>query len=121
MLTNITRTPPSGEALIRVYKGQLILNAAAKKLLALKDDSKVAFCSGDNGPNGAKRLYIAKKAYSAYSLVRNGRAYRIRSTSLCKAIADMLQGYGTYRIEGETPIRDFNGDICYSIFFRRYE
>jgi hypothetical protein len=121
MLTDITRTPPSGEALIRVYKGQLILNAAAKKLLALKDDSKVAFRSGDNGPNGTKRLYIAKKAYSAYSLVRNGRAYRIRSTSLCKAIADMLQGYGTYRIEGETPIRDFNGDICYSIFFRRYE
>lgn len=121
LLTDITKTAPSGEALIRVYKGQLTLNAAARKLLCLEDDSKVAFRTGDLGPGGTKRLYIAKKPFSAYSLARKGNAYRIRSTALCKSIADMLQGYGTYRIESENPIRDYNGDVCYSVFFRKYQ
>lgn len=121
LLTDITRVPPSGEALLRVYASQLTLNAAAKRLLGLDDDSKVAFRIGETGPAGTKRLYIAKKPYSAYSLVKVGNAYRIRSTSLCRSIAEMLQGYGTYRIESENPVKDFNGDVCYSVFFRKYE
>lgn len=122
LLTDITRTAPSGEALLRLYEGQLTLNAAAKRLLGLEDDSQVAFRSGDRiWPDGRKRLYIAKKAYAAYSLVKVGKAYRIRSSSLCRKLAEMLQGYGTYRIEGENPVTDFNGDICYSIFFRKYQ
>lgn len=122
LLTDITRVAPSGEALIRVYEGQLTLNAAAKKLLKLEDDSKVAFRAGEvYGPDGKKRLFIAKKAYAAYSLAKVGNAYRIRSASLCRKLADMLQGYGTYRIEGENPVKDLNGDVCYTIFFRRYE
>lgn len=121
LMTDITKTPPSGEALIRVYKGQLSLNLAAKKLLDLQDDSKVAFRSGEPGPQGTRRLYVAKKQYSAYRLLKVGRSYRISSTSLCKSIADMLQGYGTYRIESENPVRDYNGDICYSVFFRKYQ
>lgn len=121
LLTDITKVAPSGEALIRVYQGQLTLNAAAKRLLKLDDHSKVAFKVGESGPAGTKRLYIAKKAYSAYSLSKVGNAYRIHSTALCRSISELLQGYGTYRIESENPITDYNGDVCYSVFFRKYE
>ena len=121
LLTDITRTAPSGEALLRLYEGQLTLNAAAKRLLGLEDDSQVAFRSGNiTGPDGKKRLFIAKKEFAAYSLVKAGHTYRIRSTVLCRTLAGMLQGYGTYRIERENPVTDYNGDVCYSIFFRKY-
>lgn len=121
LLNDITKVAPSSEALLRVYENQLTLNAAAKRLLRLDDDSQVAFRTSDSGPAGTKRLYVAKKSHSAYSVVKVGNGYRVRSAALCKSIADLLQGYGTYRIEGENPVRDYNGDVCYCVFFRRYE
>lgn len=119
LLHDISREPPSGEALMRVYKSKIIINAPAVKLLGLTDDSRVAFKVGE--VLGQKRLYIGKKDYNAYCLNKMGSRYRIHSTSLCKHIADMLQGYGTYRIESENHISDYNGDVMYSVFFRKYE
>lgn len=115
-LTDLTKTPPSGQALLRVYPGQLTLNSAARELLGLTDDSQVAFRIDSH-----RYVYVGRKTHSAYKLAKVGKAYRVRSTALCKSLADVLQGYGTYRIENENPARDFSGDICYPVFFRKYD
>ena len=116
-MKDITPAAPSGEALIRVYNGKLSLNAEAKRLLQLDNDSRVAFRVSTSDD---KRLYVAKKKYSAYKLIPHGHGYRIHSCSLCRSIAEKLQGYGTYRIEAENPSRDINGDVCYPVFFHKY-
>lgn len=122
LLHDITNAAPSCEALVRVYKsGKLTLNAAAKRLLDLQDDSKVVFRIGDEGPKETRKVYVGKRSYSAFSLVKVGNTYRIHSTHLCRSLADALQGYGTYRIEAENCERDFSNNVYYQLFFKRYE
>lgn len=104
---------------MRVYKSKIVFNAPAVRLLGLDDGSRVAFKVGE--VLGQQRLYIGRKEYNAYCINRMGCRYRIHSTSLCKHIADMLQGYGSYRIEAENSILDYNGNIMYSVFFRKYD
>ncbi len=120
MLQDLTRAVPSNEALVRVYKGQLSLNAAAGRLLRLGPGIKVAFQADVTaGPAGTKRIYIGRRDTMAYLVYPVGHTFRVRNSELCRKLAESLQGYGTYRIEEEDPVRDFRGDTYYRLFFKK--
>ena len=60
-LTSIIRKAPSTEALVRVYKTQMVLNAPAARLLSLHPGEQVAVCvDKDAQASGRTRLYIGK-------------------------------------------------------------
>lgn len=119
-LQDLTKAVPSNEALIRVYKGQLSFNAAAGRLLRLGPGIKVAFQTDVTpGPAGTKRIYVGRRSVMGYLVAPVGRTFRVRSSELCRTLADNLQGYGSYRIEEEDPVRDFRGDVYYRLFFKK--
>ena len=56
-LTSIIRKAPSTEALVRVYKTQMVLNAPAARLLSLHPGEQVAVCvDKDAQASGRTRL-----------------------------------------------------------------
>lgn len=119
MLNDITTAAPNGGAFVKVYRDRLLLNAGAVSLLCIDDADFVAIKTTDEGPTG-KRIWIGKSGVG-YALHRVGRRFRLNSTLLCAKMSELLQGYGTYRIEPDNSVRDYSGNIYYSIFFRRYD
>ncbi len=111
---------PSDECLIHIYRsGKLALTRKACSLLGLDDDSRIGF-KIDSRP-GRNLICIGTRGHLTYGVIRVGNHYRVRSTSLCRFLAESLQGYGTYRIESESPMLSLSGDKYYPIFFRKYE
>ena len=119
MLNDITTAAPNGGAFVKVYRDMLLLNAGAVSLLGINDPDFVAIKTTNEGPTG-KRLWIGKSSIG-YAMHRVGRRFRVNSKLLCTKMSEMLQGYGTYRIEPDNSVRDYSGNIYYSIFFRRYD
>ncbi len=118
IIRDISKTPPSSETLIRVYRaGQVSFSRAAAKLLCLEDGAKVAFVFG-KVTSDLVMPYVTRRDSLAYKVTRNGGQFRIRSKALCESLARELDGYGTYRIEPENIEKDMNGNVYYPIFFR---
>lgn len=112
-MRDITTIPPSSETLLRVYSaGQVTFSHSASDALGIVPDTKVAFVVNNNS-----RVYVTKRESLAYSVVKTGGSYRIRSKALSKSLADTLNGYGTYRIEIENAEKDSRGNVFYPIFF----
>lgn len=121
-LTRITKVAPRSEALIRVYRAQIILNAPASRLLGLIPGSSVnVYADKDAQMAGRNRLYVGKTKGSGFAAIKRNATYRINSSDLCKSLAEALEGFGTYRICPEDYVLDVNGDRYYNIFFRKYD
>lgn len=122
-LQRICKVAPNNEALLRVYKNKVVLNSSSARLLGLTPETLLAICYDNEQlvARGVKRLYIGKAKDNAYSLTKRGETYIINSTSLCRSIADALQGYGTYRVCPEDSTMGSDGNKYYNIFFRKYE
>lgn len=122
-LQRLNKTAPSTESLIRIYKGKVVLNGPASRLLGLSPDTLVSVCYdlGQYSARGVKRLYIGVAKANAYKLNRRVDTYAIHSSSLSRSLADTLEGYGTYRICPEDYTRDAEGNKYYNIFFKKYD
>ena len=122
-LQRLNRTAPAHEALVRVYKsGKIVFNANAARLLELSPSAHVSICYDKEAfdARGIKTLYVGN-ARSGYLVKPRRGTFFVCSTSLCKDVADALQGYGTYRICPEDYSRDAEGKKFYNIFFRKYD
>lgn len=121
-LQRINRTAPSHEALLHVYKGKLVFNANASRLLELCPESCVAICFDKESfeARGVKRLYVGT-ARNGHRVKPRCDAYYFCSASIAKDVADALEGYGSYRICPEDFTRDTDGIKYYNIFFKKYD
>lgn len=121
-LVQLTKQAPRSEALIRVYKNQVVINAAASRLLDLhdKDMVNVLIDKDAQAAGRGNRLYIGKVKSNAYQVLKRRSSYRICCTQLAKSIADALEGRGTYRVCPEDRETDYQGQTFYNIFFRKY-
>ena len=122
-LQRINRTAPSSEALVRVYKGgKMVFNANASRLLELSPQAHIAICYDleSYSARGVKRLYIGT-ARNGHLVKPRRDTYFVCSTTLCRDVADALEGYGTYRICPEDFSRDADGIKYYNIFFKKYD
>jgi ferredoxin-NADP reductase len=122
-LQRLNRTAPSHEALVRVYKsGKIVFNASAARLLELAPQALISVCFDKEAfdARGVKRLYVGT-ARTGYRVKPRRETYYVCSTSLCKDVADALEGYGTYRLCQEDFSRDADGTKYYNIFFKKYD
>lgn len=122
-LQRLNRKAPSTEALLRVYNGgKMVFNATASRLLELAPGVSVAICYDTDmlSARGVKRLYVGTSR-SGYQVKPRRDTFYVCSASLCKDVAESLEGYGTYRICPEDFSRDFDGTKYYNIFFRKYD
>lgn len=122
-LQKLNRKAPSTESLLRVYNGgKLVFNAAAARLLELAPSSLISICFDKEAfdSRGVKRLYVGT-ARSGYQVKPRRDTFYVCSASLCKDVAEALEGYGTYRICSEDFSRDADGTKYYNIFFKKYD
>ncbi len=123
-MIDITRALPCTIPCIRVYKNEAVISAPAARLLEIPENpgSRVVIRQDlDEAVRGRDRVYIGRCDTSAgFPVAKKGLRYRLISSSLVRQLVTHLEGYGTYRIDGETPVRD-GGITYYEIFFRRYE
>ena len=118
----LTKTLPRTEALLRVRKDKVTLNAAASRLLELTPkDMVIVYLDADQLEAGRKGLYIGKCNSCAYRLKPRGETFYICSAALSKSIADAYEGYGTYRICKEDFLKNASGEKYYNIFFKKYD
>lgn len=109
---------PRSEALIKLYRsGKIVLNAATAKLLRLDDSSRITFRTDSESRN----VYVGKREYKSSALRPYGREYVLNFSSLCRDLADKLEGYGTYRVEAESKEIDQAGNTYYRIFNKKFE
>lgn len=116
---------PKSEATLKVYESEVVLSEAAVKMLGLEDDSPFVIFMEDRDAERSKhrRLYVAKATAPwpmKYPSVRKGHRRTIRCRDLCRQLALLLDGPGTYRICEEDSYTEF-GITWYNIFFRRYD
>ena len=121
-LVQLTKQAPRSEALIRVYKNQISLNAAAARLLNLSkgDMINVLVDAEAKAAGRGDRLYIGKAKGNAYAVASRGHSFRVCSAVLSRSIANALDGCGTYRICPEDSATNALGHIYYNIFFKKY-
>lgn len=121
-LKSINRVAPSHEALLHVYKGKMVFNANASRLLELAPNALVSVCFDKDAydARGVKRLYVGTSR-SGHQVKPRRETFFVCSASLSKDVADALEGYGTYRICPEDYSRDADGIKYYNIFFKKYD
>jgi hypothetical protein len=121
-LVQLSRQAPRSEALVRVYKNQVVINAAAAALLCLQNNDLVSVVIDKDAQAAGRgnRLYIGKVKRNAYAVSKRRKSFRICCTPLAKSMAEALEGYGTYRICPEDSETDAMGQRYYNIFFRKY-
>lgn len=116
-LKRLANPAPSSEALLRIRQGRFTLNNKAAALLGIRDLSRVAFTyDEDSGIGESKRLFIGKVNDGGFRLTRRGETFFANSVEMCRKLAESLQGYGTYRIDGGYFEEDFYGNRQYNIF-----
>lgn len=121
MLQDITHNAPRSKPLVRIYDSQLAFNRAASALLGLDIKSSVSFkIEKDNVSN---HVFVGRQFASAYShkVYPVGQTYRVRNAHLCKVLAQLLGGKGTYCIEEDIYKMENFGQKYYSIFKVRYD
>lgn len=118
----LTKSIPETEPKIRVYKRYVTINAAAVRLLGLKDRDYVQFAHPVYG--FAKELYIRKTSViigSYIARVQRGKGtMRVTSMKLSSLIAKRLEGYGCYLVSASEKVDDPDGTY-YNIFFKNYD
>lgn len=121
-LVPLTKSIPETEPKIRVYRRYVVLNAAAVRLLGLKDRDYVQVAHPVYHFN--KELYIRRTSLAVGSYtarVQKGKGtMRLSSMRLSALVAEYLNGYGCYLISPKGPIEDENGTY-YNIFFKNYD
>lgn len=113
----------SADPTIRIYPARFILNAAALRLLGINEQAFRVFIRIDKQEafSGRQRLYIARSDKPiGYAVKRRDNRGLVSSVSLCRLLAEKLNGYGAYRICEEVSIEE-DGATWYEIFFRRYD
>ena len=125
MMLDISKRPANSDALIRVYKTECHLNGKAAALLGLHASTEMVRFTYDNDELrcGRMRVYVCKcdvNTPRAYEARRFGRSYRVYSTDVCSALAEKLEGHGTYRVCPEVTKTD-GSRTYYEIFFKKFE
>lgn len=95
-MQDIINIPTKNDALIRVYKNECRINATAAKLLNLTPFNLLRVTLSKDGD-----VYMSncpKGTPCAFKPNQRGGSYRVYSTTLCNALAEHLDGYGTYRV-----------------------
>ena len=113
----------SADPTIRIYPARFILNAAALRLLGVNEQASRVFIRVDKEQafSGRQRLYIARSDKPiGYAVRRRNNRGLVSSVSLCRLLAEKLNGYGAYRICEEISIQE-DGATWYEIFFRKYD
>ena len=113
----------SADPTIRIYPARFILNAAALRLLGIDEQAFRVFVRIDQQQaiSGRQRLYIARSDKPiGYAVRRRDNRGVVSSVSLCRQLAEQLNGYGAYRICEEVSIQE-DGLTWYEIFFRKYD
>lgn len=119
-LTTLSRGIPETEPKMRIYGHYVVLNAAAVKLLGIKDGDYIQFAKPTYGFR--KELYIRKTSVPGGSYIARKRKQtaRISSASLLGILRENEFGKGCYRICPEVKVDDKDGTY-YNIFFRNYD
>lgn len=123
-LRKLTNAAPRQEALIHIYKsGKAVFNAAAARLMHMNPMTHVdvRYDADTFTAREIKRLYVGVTSGAAYTLKQRGNTYSICSNTLCRMMADALEGYGTYRICPEDYVLDSAEVKFYNIFFKKYD
>lgn len=119
-MIDLINQAPKDAPVITVRKDECILNRKAVDLLRL-DAGYVKFAyDRDALQAGRKRVYVYNSLCPGYAGVTHGHQKRICNKSLCEKLANMLNGYGRYRI-CEEICNEINGVRYYEIFFKRYD
>lgn len=119
-LTTLFKGIPETEPKMRIYGHYVVLNAAAVKLLGIRDGDYVQFAKPAYGFR--KELYIRKTSVPGGSYIARMRKQtaRISSASLLGILQENEFGKGCYRICPEVTVEDEDGKY-YNIFFRNYD
>ena len=108
---------------LRLYPVRFTLNAAALRLLGINEQAFRIFIRIDRQEaiSGRQRLYIARSNKpTGYAVRARNKRGLVNSVTLCKLLAEKLNGCGAYRICEEVSIQE-DGMTWYEIFFRRYD
>ena len=123
MMVDIERIPTRADAVIRVYKDRCVISSRACHILGLSATASRVRIRQDLDQlqrGGRVRIYISRSDTPVgYYVKRRGKIGQINSVALSRKLAEMLEGYGTYRICEEVYNLE-KGEICYEIFFRKY-
>lgn len=113
LLDNASRTEP----LIRVYAHYIIFNALAAKLLNFKEGDTVSIMQDDRDGY----IYVGNcLTRQSYTLTQRNNTYKVSNTALCQRLAELLDGFGTYRISKDMTQTDPNNNKYYNIFKKKY-
>ena len=116
----LPKTAPRSQALIRVYDSHCRLNAAAARILDLKDgDSVDIFYDKQQLDAGRTRIYIGKSV-SGVATGIDGRCRIINSRPLSQRLIKIFGRQGSYRICPEDFVV-FNDSKFFNIFFKPYD
>lgn len=119
-LTILSKGIPETEPKMRIYGHYVVLNAAAVKLLGIRDGDYIQFAKPTY--SFRKELYIRKTSVPGGSYIARKRKQtaRISSASLLGILQENEFGKGCYRICPEVSVEDKDGTY-YNIFFRNYD
>lgn len=121
-LENLTSHMPESEPKLRVYANYAVLNAAAVRLLDLRQGEYIQFASPLRETiNGRPLLFVRKTARPVGSVVARSRGNTmvLSSRKIAGVLIEKLGGPGCYRICPEDYIPDADGTY-YNVFFRNY-
>ena len=122
-LVDIENRLSPADPTIRIYPSRCTLNAATLRLLGLSGQAFRVFIRQDmqQAFQGRKRVYICRSDKGiGYMVKRRGNRGIINSVSLSKKLAELLNGYGAYRVCEEVFVRE-GEQTWYEIFFRKYD
>lgn len=122
-LVDIEHKLYAADPTLRLYETRFTLNIAAMRLLGIDEQSFRIFIRIDKQEaiSGRFRLYIARSNKSTgYAVRGRGKRGLVNSVTLCKKLAEMLNGCGAYRICEEVSKQE-DGMTWYEIFFRKYD
>lgn len=116
-MKDIINTPTKNDALIRVYKAECRINAAASRLLHLSEYNLLRVTTEEDG--GVYISSCPKGTPCAFKPNKRGSSYRVYSVALCNAFAEHLDGYGIYRISCDQTLFVQN-KVYYKVIKQKY-
>lgn len=117
MLQELLHSAPRCEPLIRIYPHYLSFNAAAANLLGIGEGDSISVMMDDRDGY----IYVAKCACmrQSYSIRMKKTLVVVSSAPLCRKMASLLEGFGTYKI-CRNEMQEFMGHTFYNIFKKKY-
>lgn len=118
MLKELLNTPPRKVPTMRIYPNYLSFNAPAASLLNLTEGCSVSIMQDDR--DGLVYVANCSTMKQSYPLQQRNNTFRVSNAPLCRALADSMDGYGTYLISQDLSM-EFMGKEFYNIFKKKYE